>query len=186
MIPMLVGSILGSGSSGAATNFYSIVTQTVGAGGVSSITFSSIPSTYTHLQIRGLCASTYALTNGISLRVQINGVSTSSYAIHNINGNGSAAAAENGTSNPYLNAGYIVGSSAPANTFSAVIMDFLDYTNSNKNPVMRSLGGSETNSVGQVGLFSGILATAGAISSITIFTASNLAQYSSFALYGVK
>lgn len=35
-----------------STDYDSIATTTVGAGGAASITFSSIPSTYQHLQIR--------------------------------------------------------------------------------------------------------------------------------------
>ena len=35
-------------------SYESIATVTVGAGGTSTITFSSIPTGYTHLQIRGI------------------------------------------------------------------------------------------------------------------------------------
>jgi hypothetical protein len=54
MTPIL--GILASGMSGnlwaPGKDFDSIATTTVGAGGASTITFSSIPSTYRHLQIR--------------------------------------------------------------------------------------------------------------------------------------
>ncbi len=45
------------------TAYESIATTTVGAGGTSTITFSSIPSTYTHLQIRGIGRSDAASGN---------------------------------------------------------------------------------------------------------------------------
>jgi hypothetical protein len=48
-----------------------IASYTTGAGGINTITFSSIPQTYTHLQIRGIarnssCRSTMAPTPVIS------------------------------------------------------------------------------------------------------------------------
>ena len=55
-----LAAILNDGVTAAATSFDSIATVTVGAGGSSSITFSSIPSTYKHLQIRLLAQTNRA------------------------------------------------------------------------------------------------------------------------------
>ena len=71
---MPILGIIASSIQGSKTTAYeSIATQTVGAGGVASVTFSSIPSTYKHLQLRIMSRadrSGAALTN---LFIQING-----------------------------------------------------------------------------------------------------------------
>ena len=59
-----------------------------------------------------------------------------------------------------------------------------DYTNSNKYKTTRSLSGQDQNSSGEVFFWSGLFNSTDAISSITLLN--SYAQYSSFALYGVK
>ena len=52
-------ALLGNGAAaGGGTSYESIATVTVGAGGSSSISFTSIPSTYKHLQIRAITRDT--------------------------------------------------------------------------------------------------------------------------------
>ena len=64
MLPSLIGVIASSGGAAAAgTAYESIATVTVGAGGSSSVTFSSIPSTYQHLQIRYINTTSTAYQN---------------------------------------------------------------------------------------------------------------------------
>jgi len=173
-------------------NYSSIATTTVGSGGVSSITFSSIPSTYTHLQIR-ISAQTNRGTYGSdSVGMTFNGVTTgTSYAFHELYGAGSsvAASAVSSTSTPYWDA---VGTSA-SGFFGAAIFDVLDYANNNKNKTTRVLMGTDNNGTvagftGIITLGSGLWQNTNAITSIT-FTpiyGSLFNQYSSFALYGVK
>ena len=49
---LILGILASSGvAAGAANSYESIATVTVGSGGSSTITFSSIPATFTHLQI---------------------------------------------------------------------------------------------------------------------------------------
>jgi hypothetical protein len=52
MIGNAIAGIYGVGVTPSTTAYESISTVTVGGGGVSDVTFSSIPSTFTHLQIR--------------------------------------------------------------------------------------------------------------------------------------
>ena len=54
MIGNSIAGFLGTGVAASTSSYESIATTTVGAGGSSSISFTSIPSTYTHLQVRGL------------------------------------------------------------------------------------------------------------------------------------
>jgi hypothetical protein len=74
-----------------------------------------------------------------------------------------------------------------ANIFSAHIIDILDYANTNKFKTTRTLHGYDLNGSGLIQYFSGNWRSTSAISTIRLFPGNNaLAQYSSFALYGVK
>ena len=82
---------------------------------------------------------------------------------------------------------YMPAASATASIFGSAIIDIFDYANTNKYKTMRSLYGSDLNGSGQVGIASSVWMNTNAINSIKLyFTSSNLAQYSSFALFGVK
>lgn len=185
MSPIL--GIYASQISGHLSNFYSIQTVTVGSGGASSISFSSIPSTYTHLQIRAIGRNTYS-TNFSSYQIQFNGDSASNYSWHYIYGDGSSAIAGASTSDTLMREINFASASLSANIFSASITDIFDYTNVNKNKTIRTLGGADANGSGAVNLASGAWYSSSAITSISL-TPSNsgtFAQYTQFALYGVK
>jgi hypothetical protein len=161
----------------------SIATVTVGAGGSSSISFSSIPSTYTHLQIRGIGS----LTSDNESRIQINGDTGSNYAWHQLLGNfvvSGSVLSNAGTSVTFMKG------AVSYDQFSPFVFDILDYANTNKYKTIRTLSGTNNNSAGTnsyVRFSSGLWMNTAAISSVTIFPASgNFAQYSQLALYGIK
>ena len=161
----------------------SIATVTVGAGGSAGITFSSIPSTYTHLQIRAF-ARTNSPTNGENTKIYVNGSSASTnYAWHIVRGDGASVTASGGGGN-YIVAN--VGTTNATSTFSAMVIDVLDYANTNKNKTIRNLYGWDANGSGYVGLNSVLVPTTSAISQIDIFMDYNFTQYTQFALYGIK
>jgi hypothetical protein len=168
-----------------AGDYDSISTTTVGVGGVASVTFSSIPSTYKHLQIRAIarCDAAATLRNA---NIQINGDTGSNYSIHELLGDGGSASVGAATSQTSTEGFIVPGSSIGANIFGVTIIDILDYTNTNKNKTLRSLSGMDANGSGRVYLYSGAWLSTAAITSINIAPASNFVQYSSFALYGIK
>jgi hypothetical protein len=182
MAPIL--GILASAKPPAVPNSYeSIATVNVGLGGTSSITFSSIPSTYTHLQIRAFTGTAVYFSNGGY--VYFNGdTTTSNYNEHGVYGSGASAGSYYTSTNQAL---FYLGKSTGG--FDAAVIDILDYTSTSKYKVSRSLFGYDVNgATGYIGLLSGLWRNTAAISSITI-TAGGLgdfAQYSQFALYGIK
>ena len=162
-------------------DYQAIMTATVDSGGASSITFSSIPSTYKHLQLRSINLTGTSLN---TINMAFNG-STSSYASHVLYGDGSSAAASSATSASYFPIGLNGTSTAP----SAIIVDILDYTSTTKNKTARAFSGFDANGSGYVQLRSGLwYATPTAVTQIdiTIAGGSSFSQYSQFALYGVK
>ena len=196
---ILPGVIASSG--GVASSYESIATTTVGSGGSSSVSFSSIPSTFKHLQVRVMAQTNRATYGTDGVYMTFNGDTTSgSYSWHGLKGDGANASAASLTSqNNILWNNAIATSAASVYTFGAMIIDLLDYVNTNKYKTARSFTGHDLNGTvsgfgGAVYLQSGLWFKAGsgvtsdAISSITftpqvgtIFT-----QFSSFALYGVK
>jgi hypothetical protein len=166
----------------------SIATTTVGSGGAASISFTSIPSTYTHLQIRGIFRSNYAgLTDNLDMRW--NSDTGSNYAEHIVRGDGSSAGAFGDPSQSTIHATLDgAGNTANANVFAATVMDILDYANTNKYKVMRNLSGRDNNGDGGVSFSSGLWMNTAALTTILLYPryGSLFQQYSSFALYGIK
>lgn len=164
------------------SSYESIATVSVGSGGQSSIQFTSIPSTFKHLQIRYIARSATAGA-GEALIMSIN--SGNADRIHSLVGTGAIAASEAQTIGYF---GNISGAASPANAFGAGVADILDYANTNKNRVGRSLSGHDNNGSGEIFFQSWLKADTTAITSITFTCAStsNFTQYSQFALYGVK
>jgi hypothetical protein len=155
-----------------------LASVTVGAGGVSDISFNGIPAGYKHLQIRALWKS----SSGAELRISLNSDTTdANYYRHYLQGSGSSVQAGGGSSRS------IMGYNGSTTYFEGTISDVLDYTNTNKNKVFRTLWGYDDNGSGYIGITSGLWSKTFAIDSINLSpTAGTFSEYSSFALYGVK
>jgi hypothetical protein len=166
-------------------DFISIATTTVGSGGVASVDFTSIPQTYTHLQIRSIARSTSANSDD-NFHIRFNSDSSSNYSLHYVSGNGTSAISGANATDSLVIAFRGTGNLSTANIFGTGVVDILDYTNTNKYKTTRSLTGHDQNGSGSVWFFSGHWRSTSAITSISLFSSSNIAQYSSFALYGVK
>jgi hypothetical protein len=174
------------------TNAYeSIQTVTVGAGGQASISFTSIPSTYKHLQVRGLVRSDRA-GSADDMLMTINSDTGSNYAWHSVQGDGSAVAANALASqaNIHVMRNCLPSSESSGSMFGVLIVDILDYANTSKYKTTRTLMGANFNSIttGYVGLMSGLWQNTNAITSLTFKeeTTANLVQYSQLALYGIR
>lgn len=189
----LILGILDSGgaAAGAGGSYESIATTTV-TSNVASITFSSIPATYTHLQLRYFGKGTSALggyPSGSFLR--FNDDNATNYSSHNLRGNGSSVAAGANTGETYMNEVLIPGLDGwGSTTFGVGIIDILNYANTNIFKTVRSLNGADSNGSGTVYFSSSNWRSTSAITKITLnvgatYTTS-YAQYSQFALYGIK
>jgi len=145
----------------------------------STVTFSSIPQTYTHLQLRVLNAQISA-THGA--RLWFNGDTTNTnYWVHALQGNGSSASASNGNANSAL---YYSGTTSG---YLASVIDILDYTNTNKKKVLRSLEGYDLNGSGIVTMVSQLWNNTAAVTSLQFSDNGSAFQIGgSYALYGIK
>ena len=170
------------------------MTTTVGAGGVGSITFTAIPSTYKHLQVRLTAQVTRATygREGLGIRVGNGSIDTgSNYSWHSLDGDGASATAGAGASTNTIE-GSFVGTTT-GGIYGVAVIDFLDYADTNKYKTIRNLGGMDHNGTiagfgGVVSLRSGSWRNTAAINQINIYGINSdpFTQYSQFALYGIK
>ena len=180
-MPNLILGILVSSGAVVGGNYESIATVTVGSGGASNVEFTSIPSTYKHLQIRYIARGSI-LTNSL---MQFNADTGTNYSWHVLYGTGASALAVGGGSNSFMYASNIA--SATSN-FTGGVIDILDYASTSKYKTMRTLGGYDANGSGEIGLFSGSWQSTSALTSIKLYPNSSgtYTQYTQFALYGIK
>ena len=186
MIANQVAGLFGSPYTAPVGDFESIQTFTVGSGGTSTITFSSIPSTYKHLQIRALARSSYSSGTDILYGNLNSDTTAANYAKHILYGFGSSSPGSYGSPN---DSGYdgMASDSLGSSIFGAYVIDILDYANTNKYKTVRNLNGFDANGSGRIYLQSNLWKNTAAVSSLTFTNLlGNYVQYSSFALYGVK
>lgn len=183
-----IASMLGVGAAAVDYAYESIATVS-GNGSSDTVSFTSIPATYTHLQIRILGRVTPATTVE-NTTLYFNSDTATNYSGHYLYGNGSAAAA-GGSANTSgaRSMGRIPGASIAANIMGVAIIDVLDYANTNKYKTTRSLTGWDSNGNGEAWFGSGSWRNTAAINRIDIqqvYGSGGWTSSSTFALYGIK
>lgn len=179
----ILGIIASSKLGAPATAFESIATIT--PSGVSTITFSAIPSTYQHLQVRAIAKRDSASTSGSS-NLRLNGDTGSNYVRHFLRGSGAAATAGASTGQTSIECFEHTGNDAAvANMMGVLILDVHDYASTTKNKVIRTISGNDQNGAGNIYLTSGLWLNTSAITSLTLFSSTNYLN-TTFALYGIK
>jgi len=186
MSPIL--GIMASSISGskAVTSSYESIATLSGTGSSGTISFTSIPATYKHLQVRAVAP----VGNYITGKLQFNSDTGSNYTRHTLlgNGGGTAQATNSGASQTYIQIANDNGYGRSSYAYTMII-DILDYANTNKYKTMRMLAGFDTNNTdgGEACLESGLWMSTSAISTVTFgLTSGNYPTTATFALYGIK
>lgn len=171
-------------------SYESIATVATNNTSVTYITFSSIPQTYQHLQLRAIYRSASSNVYNAWFTGNINSDSGANYSTHGLFGNGSSV-----TSNGYTNGTVIdnfsrPGTDAAGGIYGAMVMDILDYTDTNKYKTIRHIAGAEINVSTtrlDVGLNSNSWRSTSGITSISFYgNQGQFTGYTHFALYGIK
>jgi hypothetical protein len=172
----------------SALSYESIATVTVGAGGASNISFTSIPSTYKHLQLRmhNRTNRSYSGNTVDAINIKLDGNLYTK--LHRLAGDGVSAYSGVATDGFYTAQN---GAGGTTNSgWGSQVFDLFDYSNTNKNKVGRLIGGfdSSLSNGGYVQLSSWLWVTTTTPTSIDLYsvTGSSFYQHSSFALYGIK
>jgi hypothetical protein len=174
------------------SSFESIATLTA-AGGETSLTFSSIPSTYKHLQIRGI-GRLSGTTEGYGysyIRFNSGPQATHALLVH-----GTTVTLDAATSTNYQIPNAMAPSNAPTGTYGALIIDIHDYASTTKLKTARGFSGYNTNGAALtyyhgVGLSSALATGLGtsALTSVAITSGpfgETFVAGSTYALYGIK
>ena len=181
-----LGIIDSGGAGGGGTAFESIATAS-GTGSSDTVTFSSIPSTYKHLQIRAMGRSTSTDANPA---MNFNSDSGSNYAYHYLFATGATVIASGSASVTRIgDVEYATNSGAAANIMGLTLIDIHDYSSTTKNKTVRIFSGRDLNGSGNAVLMSGLWMNTNAITSISLkLTAAgnNWTTSSVFSLYGIK
>jgi hypothetical protein len=160
--------------------FELIASSTVGAGGASSIDFTSIPSTYTDLCLKVSVRWSNAGPDGFN--VSYNG-STSSFTARYLEGSGSAAAS--GTATRFV--GGLEGTGYTANTFGNVDIYIPNYAGSTNKSYSSDTVTENNATQAYSHLIAGLWSNTAAINQITLAPSSGtFVQHSTAYLYGVK
>jgi len=168
-----------SGHLFAPSGAYDSIATVTGSG--SSITFTSIPSTYTHLQVRLVAPG----SSDSDVWMRFNSDTGSNYSSHRIYGDGSGVAAGAATSSTKIDFG--ARSSGSSTIPAPAIIDVLDYANTSKYKTSRELFGWDNNGSGYIMFGSGLWMSTSAITSITLLPQVGTFQSGTHAaLYGIR
>jgi len=166
-------------------SYESIATVTVTGSSTDTISFTSIPSTYKHLQLRiTQQTSAYDVWHIIGFN---NDTTYTNYWNHRMFGVGSGAVETQAYNNQYVYYEAVSGHSTTS--MAGQIIDILDYTNTTKNKVVRHLSGHDNNGTGFIWFGSVVWNSTSTINRLDYGipgSGKTYAANSSFALYGIK
>jgi hypothetical protein len=181
LIPLGFLAASGAGEEGA----YELIESSILTTSTSSVTFSSIPSDYKHLQLRIVYRGANA-GNGLTSQLRFNSDSGSNYAYHRLQGDGSTVVSSAFTSQTEIDLPAQTANGATASSFGGAVVDILDYASTSKNTTVRTLGGRASTSSG-IDLRSGLWINTAAVTSVFIGSYTlNFMSGSRFSLYGIK
>lgn len=173
-----------------AGGYESIATYNTPGSGTDTITFSSIPSTFKHLQLRASVRTSRTAGNDL-ISLRFNGDTGANYSDHLIRGSGAGSyGVDKDTSSTYINVHRASSNFNTTNVYAGYIIDILDYASTSKTKTTKAFGGYDANGNGQIAFNSGNWRNSStAINSITIIFP-NFSTYAiqnmHFALYGIK
>ena len=167
-------------------NSFDLLETTTLTTSASSVTFAGLDSyaaDYKHLQIRAVHRFT---SNSDNLYLRANGVSTASYSWHFLRTTGSAPTSFGYASQTRIRVGESLASYTTANAYAASVCDVLNFSSSTKNTTFRTLFGMASADPLKVGIDSGAFLSTAAITSLELFSDTNLEANTRISLYGVK
>lgn len=182
-MPIPLGILAVAGASAPAEPF-ALISSTVLGSNATTISFSGIPQTYNHLQLRCLFRNSAAQFQ-VEPWMQFNGSATG-YAKHELSGVQSTVAGSNPQSaQTRINLPGANAANDTANVFSFYVIDILDYKDTSKVKTVKSWTGASGATSQGIWLHSGLWENTSAISSILFdFDNGDFLANSKISLYG--
>jgi len=184
---MPILGIMASSVLKVTSSFESIASAT-GTGSSATITFSSIPATYTDLVILTSLRTNRASATRDVAKIQFNSNTGANYKEVELYGTGTAISTATASSQTSARCGYPTASTATASTFSSDSIYIPSYLSSTNKP-FTVVSAAETNAVAaDIVEIAGLWSQTAAITSIKIFPAfgTSFDQYSTAYLYGIS
>jgi hypothetical protein len=163
----------------AKTGTYTLINSTTLTTSAATVTFSSIPATYTDVV---LIANATTTSNSWDLYIRFNGDAGSNYSVTRLFGNGTTPGSNRLSSDTLIQSTYWASLGTEQTNH---IINIMDYANATTNKTMLLRG----NRAGQgVDASVGLWRNTAAISSINLllFSGGNFATGSNFKLYGIE
>ena len=159
--------------------------QTVGSAGAATVTFSSIPQTFTDLRVVVSGRSIRSAVNDV-LYMTVNGSATT-YSSKVLEGNGATPTSYNGGSTAFSDILGIPAASSTASVFSNAEIYIPNYTSANYKSISADSVGENNATTAYTDLYAGLWSNTAAITSITLYnTISNFAEFTTISLYGIS
>jgi hypothetical protein len=167
---------------------YTLISSNVLTTSAASVTFSSIPATYTDLVVRWSSRETTAGAFFGSTNLRFNAVATN-YSRTWLWGTGAAASSgrqANANSGLLTDEGYGVSAGNTSNTFSSNEVYLPSYTVSQNKPLSLIYAGENNTTTAYLQPLAGLWSNTASVTSITLTSSSTFASGSSFYLYGIS
>ena len=172
---------------------YTLISSNVLSSSAASVTFSSIPSTYTDLVLRVSARNDAATiwSNDIVLQLNGSGFSTSLFSNTELTGNGATASSARNSNGAGWNGdgGRMDTAGNTSNTFTSDEWYISNYTGSSNKVASRSNASEQNATTAYINASANLWRSTAAITSIWIgndYGSGNFVSGSSFYLYGVK
>jgi hypothetical protein len=165
---------------------YELIASNTLTTSAASVTFSSIPATYTDLVLRVSVRNANAATTG-TLRIELNGDTAANYSFTALNGDGSVAASSRSDNRNDISAGLVNAGTSTSNTFSSIEFYFPNYTSTVNKPVSVFTAQENNTTAADIRVIAGLYRNSTAINQIVANSqGANFVSGSSFWLYGIK
>jgi hypothetical protein len=172
-----------------ANTYTKIASTTVGAGGASSIDFTSIPATYTDLLLKISARGTRSNSGSLTVTLRFNSDGGANYSYRRLYADGSSTASDSSTGESYGFAGYVGKAYDTANTFGSCEIYVPSYAG-NAQKAYSSDGVEETNAqLAYASIVAGLWTGTSAITAISLYASNgtfNWEQNSTATLYGIS
>jgi hypothetical protein len=168
-----------------ANTFVKIASVTVGAGGASSIDFTSIPATYTDLCVE-LSLRDGTSAQSVNGNIIFNSNTSAIYSSRRLYATGSGAGSDSFSGLTSMPGIWINSATSTSNTFANIMIYIPNYAGSTNKSVSIDSVTENNATVAYSGLTAALFASTAAITSFGISTGSNFVQYSTATLYGIK
>ena len=163
---------------------YTLISSNVLTSSAASVTFSSIPSTYTDLVLRVSARDTTA-SSFQPIYVEMNSTN-GIYSRTRIFGNGSTVSSNNATAETKSYLGSIDAANNTSNTFASVELYIPNYAGTAKKPYSSFAATEDNATASNINVIALLADLTSAINQLVLTTNTSFASGSSFYLYGIK